>query len=207
MAKKAVIFDLGRVLFDYDEQMLTSFSVSDPEECRRVSEVVFDRLYWDRLDKGTIEEAEIFSEIDRRLPKELAEKGKEAYTNWPWHLPEVPGIRALVEELHDAGVPIYVLSNISIYFAENYRKVPHVASLLNLFDGLVFSGPVHLVKPDPAIFTYILEKYGLKAEECVFIDDNPNNTSAAETLGITTWQFRYDVPELTVFLHKMLKTQ
>ena len=43
---------------------------------------------------------------------------------------------------------------------------------------------VHLAKPDPAIYQTLLDRYGLKAEECVFLDDTVRNVEAAQALGI-----------------------
>ncbi|WP_291976172.1 MULTISPECIES: HAD-IA family hydrolase [unclassified Chelatococcus] len=62
------------------------------------------------------------------------------------------------------------------------------------FDGIVVSGEVRLVKPDPAIFTLFLEQNGLTAGECLFVDDNAANVAAARELGFTVHQFT--APEL-----------
>ena len=51
-------------------------------------------------------------------------------------------------------------------------------------DGGIMSYTVHLAKPDPAIYQTLLGRYGLKAEECVFLDDTVRNVEAAQALGI-----------------------
>ena len=55
--------------------------------------------------------------------------------------------------------------------------------MLHQFDGIVVSGEEKLIKPDPEIFKVLLDRYNLKAEESVFIDDSPANIKTAEGLG------------------------
>ena len=89
-----------------------------------------------------------------------------------------------------------MLSNISRYFVENYEKVPGLRSLFTLFDGLVFSAPVGMVKPTPEIFHYLLDKFHLRAEECTFIDDSELNVEGARNVGIKAILFQNDVEKL-----------
>ncbi len=62
--------------------------------------------------------------------------------------------------------------------------------VFDLFDGLVFSGPLGITKPSKEIFEYLLDKYNLKAEESVFIDDNAGNVTGAESVGIKGLLFK-----------------
>ena len=48
----------------------------------------------------------------------------------------------------------------------------------------MISGIEHVMKPDHRIFELALNRFGIKAEETVFIDDNPNNVQAANEVGI-----------------------
>ena len=84
------------------------------------------------------------------------------------------------------GNKIFVLSNMhkaSIEYLE--RKY----SFWDIFDGIVISCRIHLVKPEPEIFKYILNKYGLEAEETVFIDDTDVHLESASGLGIKPVKF------------------
>ena len=96
-----------------------------------------------------------------------------------------------------------MLSNISIGFAENYKNIPKVNEILSLFDGLVFSGPIGLSKPNAEIFEYLLEKYNLNASDTVFIDDNEKNLAGARNVGINTIHFTGDTEKL----RKALKSE
>ena len=94
----------------------------------------------------------------------------------------------------------YLLSNISIGFSQTYHTVPWIRSLFEQFDGLVLSGTIHMAKPDLEIYEYILKKFSLKAEDCVFIDDNKNNIEGCEKVGIKGYLFDQDVEKLRKFL-------
>lgn len=193
---KNVIFDFGQVLVRFEPEYMTSVYLKNNEDLKTVSKVVFDRLYWDRLDEGTISDDEIINSIKSRLPERLHEAAINAYNNWLFNLPEVKGMREVVMQLKENGVKLFLLSNISKQFVERYNEVDAITSLFSLFDGLVFSGPIGLVKPNKAIFEYILSKYSLNADECLFVDDNAANISGAACLGINTYLFDGDSKKL-----------
>ncbi len=96
------------------------------------------------------------------------------------------GVR-FAQECKEAGHSLYILSNwdpASFLLLEEESP-----EFFNLFDGIVISGDVGLVKPDPAIFEYILKKYDLKPSDTIFIDDQPENIDAAQAMGI--YSIRY----------------
>ena len=75
-------------------------------------------------------------------------------------------------------------------YSEHVRKrSTHTLDFLPYLDGGVFSYQVHRIKPEPEIYRILLEKYELKAEECVFVDDNGKNIQAARELGFRTVHF------------------
>ena len=102
----------------------------------------------------------------------------------------------IITTLKNKGKKLYLLSNISIGFADNYCKNTDVERVLSLFDGLVFSGKIGLVKPNADIFNYLLNKFDLKAEETIFIDDNKKNTDGAKKVGINGYLFDGDVNKI-----------
>ena len=104
------------------------------------------------------------------------------------------------EDIRKSGEGIYLLSNISTGFAENYQNTQWINKLFSNFDGFVFSGVAELVKPNREIFEHILGKFGLVAEECLFIDDNAANIEGAKAVGIQTYLFDGDAEKLRAFL-------
>lgn len=88
----------------------------------------------------------------------------------------------LVAELDHAGVPLFAITNFSGEFWKPFRA--REAWLFDRFRDIVVSGDEKLIKPDPAIFALALERFGLRAEEAVFVDDNAANVEAARAMGM-----------------------
>lgn len=194
------IFDFGNVLGRFDPEAMTAACIPDPEIVRAVYPVAYDRLYWDRLDAGTITDEELHGHFFKRLPQDLAEAAWKAYKGWIGAMLPIAGMEALVQDIKASGGRVYLISNISKGFAENYHGVPWIRNLLSQFDGLVFSGVVGLVKPQKEIFTYLLDTYALDPEECIFIDDRAENTTACQLCGIAGYLFDGDVEKLRSYL-------
>ena len=193
---KNYIFDFGNVLCEFYPDRLSAPYVENPHDLKEISEVVFDRLYWDRLDDGTITDEEVKKEIRSRLSGKKGEIGCKIYDNWVFNLTPVSGMESLIEDLDRKGCKLYLISNISIGFAENYYKVPWMKNLLSKFDGLVFSGILGKTKPGKEIFEYLLGKYSLKSDECIFIDDSQKNLDGAKAVGIKGCLFDGDANSL-----------
>ena len=200
---KNYIFDFGNVLCEFSPEKLTAKYVESAEGIQKVSEVVFDRLYWDKLDKGTIEDEEVKAEIRKRLPASLAENACKAYDNWVVNLPAIDGMEDVVKWVHSRGGKLYLLSSISRGFAENYNKVPWIKDLFSLFDGIVLSGTIGMVKPHREIFEYLLNTYSLKAAECIFIDDSQKNIEGAEKVDIKGYLFDGNAKKLKDYLENV----
>ncbi len=190
------IFDFGNVLARFDPDELTAVHVHDADTRKTVSDVVFDRLYWDRLDDGSITDEEVKRGICSRLPQELHTSACLVYDDWIISMPTIKGMREVVADVKARGGKLYLLSNISVGFAETYSANPAVKDILDLFDGLVFSGPIGLAKPSRAIYEHLLHRFHLTAEECLFIDDNVGNIAAAKAVGIHGYLFDGDVSAL-----------
>ncbi len=197
---KNFIFDLGHVLTPFDAYALTRVYLKDEENVTLVAETVFDRLYWDRLDAGTIEDDEVTAGFLSRLPKELHTAALDAYNNWIVNLHPVPGMCELVRELKAKGGRIFLLSNTSVNLYNNYHRNPWMKELFALFDGLIVSGVIKKTKPNKEIYEYALNTYSLKASETVFIDDNEKNIAGCRAVGIEGYLFDGDAGKLRRFL-------
>ena len=100
----------------------------------------------------------------------------------------IPGVGAVVDDLLDAGVRLYALTNFNheLFAAFGRPRVPQ----LERFSGIVVSGQERLTKPAPAVFRVLLERYGLRGADALFVDDAPANIAAAASLGMDTHLFR-----------------
>ncbi len=99
----------------------------------------------------------------------------------------IPGMPDLVAELDAAGVPLFAITNFSGEFWKPFRA--REAWLFDRFRDIVVSGDEKLIKPDPAIYALALARFGLRAEEAVFVDDNTANVEAAAVMGIGAHHF------------------
>ena len=186
---KNIVFDFGNVLVSFDPRYMTRQYVKDEGDVALVSEVLFDRLYWDRLDAGTITDEETLAECRKRLPERLWDVADKIYYNWIYNIPEVEGMKELVSYLKKTyGVKICLLSNISRYFADHSGEI----DCLKEFDKIVMTGYLGIVKPHKEIFDYLCDYCDIKPEESIFIDDNKANIAGADAYGIHTYLFDGD---------------
>lgn len=197
---KNCIFDFGQVIVHFDTYYMTSKFIENEEDIKLAQDVIFDRFYWDKLDAGTITDDQVADGIKSRLPERLREKAVKVYENWYHNLPLFDGIEQLIKDLKAEGRKIFLLSNISIGFAENYQKNPEINRVLSMFDGLVFSGPLGLTKPNAEIFEHLLDTYGLNPQETIFIDDSEKNIIGAKNVGIKAHLFDGDIEKLKMEL-------
>ena len=142
---------------------------------------------------------EVKEGICSRLSEEDSEIGCRVYDNWVQTMTPVKGMEKLVVDIHNSGKKLFLLSNISEGFAKTYPEVKWIKELFDNFDGIVLSGTIGKTKPNKDIFEYVLGKFGLNADECLFIDDSPKNISAAKAVGIDGYIFD-DADKLREFL-------
>lgn len=204
MKKQVCIFDFGNVLARFDEMKMTKTYLPNQSDAEMVARVLFDRQYWDQLDCGAMTDETCLSAVRARLPEQFHQTAEDIYTHWYAHMPEISGMRELLHELKKKGIRLFLLSNISVGFEKGYSTVPSLATLLDCFEGRVFSGSIGMVKPQPQIYRYLLNRFQLQPEECIFIDDSERNVAGAETVGITGIVFRNDVEQLRQRLYALM---
>lgn len=190
---KNVVFDFGQVIVHFEPSYMVGQFVTDPEDAALLETVVFDRAYWDLLDAGTISDEEVLERCRQRLPERLWDVTKRIYDNWVFNIPEIEGMCDLVKQVREGyGKRVFLLSNISKYFASHADEVPS----LRLFEKCIFSSVCGHVKPNPDMFAYLCRECGILPEETIFIDDNPDNIRGAQACGITGCLFDGDVGKL-----------
>ncbi len=201
MSIKNVIFDFGQVLVHFEPSYMVGVYVSDKDDKALLEEVIFDRLYWDRLDDGTLSDEDAVLAIKKRLPDRLWDVAEKIYYNWVDNIPEIEGMSELIDRIKTRyGVKTFLLSNISKYFASHANEIP----ILNKLDGCVFSGPIGIVKPSREIFEHLCVKYKLSPEECLFIDDRADNIEGAIRCGFKGYIFDGSVERLRDYLDSIL---
>ena len=184
MGIKAVVFDFGGVLIDWNREYLYKHLIPDETERRWFLDNVCKMEWVVQQDGGqTIEEGT--AELIAQYPEHEA-LIRAFYARWPEMVAGAmqEGV-ALVDRLEAAGVPLFGLTNWS---AETFPYAWERFDVLRKFREIVVSGRVGLVKPDPQIFDLMraeIDKHlpGVRPDELVFIDDNLTNAQAATALG------------------------
>ncbi|MDD3940546.1 MAG: HAD family phosphatase [Candidatus Pacebacteria bacterium] len=177
---KNIIFDFGGVLLDWNPKYFYRTFFWDEKEMEHFLSNVCTEEWNAEQDRGRS-----FSEGVKLLQFQHPEyrEAIQLYSDkWEDMLKsELPEGVNLLHELKNQGYCIYGLTNWS---AETIQIVYHKYNFFKLFDGIVVSGEEKLIKPDIRIYHVLLDRYGLKATESVFFDDNVSNVRAAKELGI-----------------------
>jgi 2-haloacid dehalogenase len=177
---KNVIFDFGCVLVYWSQHNLYDTHFGSKE---KTDWFVDNICTWEWNNQ---------TDLGKSFAESVAEKVAE-YPEWETEIRmywerwedmlngEVPGMKEWICELKNAGYKVYGLSNWS---HETFPMVKDKYEAFSMMDGIVMSGEELIAKPDLRIYKILLERYGLKAEECVFIDDRKENIEAGEQIGI-----------------------
>lgn len=189
---KNIVFDMGQVLIRFDTDVFMDRIGVAPEDKPLLRREVFQSVEWSRMDRGSLTDEEAAAIIRARVPERLGEAVYKLVTFWDRPILEIPGMYELVEELKANGYKIYLLSNASLRQHEYWPRIP----CSRFFDGTLISSDVKLVKPQPEIFLLLCMKFGLRAEECFFVDDATLNCEAAHLVGMTPAVFHGDADEI-----------
>ena len=183
----AVIFDVGQVLYHWEPRLLYERLIDDDRALDAFLRDVVSMEWHFQHDLGR-PFAETSAELIARHPEHeaLIRVWGERFIDSVQ--PAVTGMAELVGELQDRGVALYALTNFSAEFWEPFHR--REAYFFARFRDILVSGAEGLVKPDPAIYRLALSRFGLRAEETLFIDDREENVAAAQALGIRSHLFR-----------------
>ena len=183
---RTIIFDIGNVLTVFGwKNFLKSFGF-DAQTEERVGKATMDNPFWNEMNRGKLSEEEMlegFIQNDPSVEKEI----RQIYENLHGILTKANYAIPWIKELKAKGYQVLVLSNFSEKVA---RENADALDFLEYVDGGILSYKDGVIKPDPAIYRLLLDRYGLKPEECVFLDDVPKNVDAAAAFGIATILFR-----------------
>lgn len=181
---KAVVFDVGRVLVEWDLRHLFAKLIDDPEQLDWFCANVVTEGWHFQHDAGR-ELAEMVAERKRDYP-DSADLIDAYATRFLETIPgPVEGTAALIDRLAARDVPLYAITNFaSPFWAEFLPTLPVAAH----FRDVVVSGDEKIAKPDARIFDLAAKRFGHAPEAMLFVDDNAANIAAARALG---WQVHH----------------
>lgn len=183
-----IIFDIGNVLLNFrPEQFLKRFTDDELRIKNFIDNVIRTEL-WLNLDRGIISLKDARVEYLERFPKE-SNLIIAYFNHWKEMLTPITQNIQILRELKSKDYKIYFLSN---FIEEAFDYVQDRYEFFTLVDGKVISSEINYVKPELKIYQYLLEKYNLNPEQCVFIDDIESNLPQAHSLKMKTIHYLVD---------------
>jgi 2-haloacid dehalogenase len=185
-AVRGVVFDVGNVLFPWSPRFLYERLIEDDRALDAFLRDVVTHDWHFQHDAGRP-----FAETSAELIAEHPHH-RDLIETWAPRFNEtigsaIEGMIALVEELDAAGVPLFGITNFSGEFWGPFRDTQPV---FDRFRDVVVSGTERLMKPDAAIYELAVRRFGMSAEELIFIDDRAENVAGAEAVGMHGHVFR-----------------
>jgi 2-haloacid dehalogenase len=183
---KAVIFDVGNVLYGWDPDAFLVRQIADDEARLRFIEDV-DLYAWHETLDGGRPFAEAEAELNEKFPQYAA-----LIAAWSDRFGEtisgpVPGVHAIVEALDARGVPLFAITNFSADFWPPFLAKER--AFFDRFRDIVVSGEVKMLKPDPAIYWLALDRFRLGPADALFVDDREINVQGALAVGMAAHLF------------------
>lgn len=176
---EAVVFDVGKVLFQWDLRHLYAKLIADPAELEWFVSTVVTVEWHFQHDRGR-PAAEMVAERSAQYPEHA-----DLVAAWASRFNEsvpgpVPGSIELVDALHERGVPLYAITNFGHELWAGFRPTQPV---FDRFRDIVVSGTEKLAKPDPAIYRLAEARFGHAPQAMLFVDDNADNIAAVRACG------------------------
>lgn len=178
---KALVFDFGGVLVDWNPHHLYDSYFGSKEKATWFLENICTNEWNSQMDGGK-PFCQGVAELSAQYPEYA--KDIEAYFNrWIEMMgTEIEGMYGLLQEYKAKG---YTLLGLTNWSSDTFCQVKDVYPIFKLLDGMVVSAEEHCIKPSPRIYQILLERFGLNASDCVFIDDRQPNIDGADAVGMT----------------------
>ncbi len=201
---KNIVFDMGKVLLEYDPDRVLSHFIQKEEDKKEINSAVFASQEWVFLDMGVMPEEMALEKMQSHLDTE-EKRRLAADCFWHWHeynMYPKAGMEELIQSLKKDGFGIYLCSNASVRLLSCYREL---IPAIECFDGVLFSAQVKCMKPQKEMYRHLFDRFSLEPGQCFFIDDLPLNIEGARACGMDGYCFDGDVEKLKTYLNDLLK--
>ncbi|RAO99231.1 hypothetical protein PW5551_04650 [Petrotoga sp. 9PW.55.5.1] len=197
---KNIVFDLGNVLFKFEPDEILDGLFNDYHTKEKLKQSVFKTTIWRELDRGSLslfQAKKLFIDKNPDLKDEI----EVLLDNWKNFLHPIDENVKLLPELKKNN-RLYILSN---FHEEAFNYITNKYSFFELFDGMVVSYEVKLIKPERKIYEILLSRYSLVPQDTIFVDDTEENIKAAQELGINGLLYKSELSLEDLFkLEKVL---
>ena len=200
---KNILFDFGRTLVEHPEdgagrRIIEESGIKNEQDIIRVQKIIFNvEKYLNRLDENSLER----EESKKLLKFELEERFHQAIPLIADYninkLPLLKDTLYMLKKLKQDGYRLFITSNLDLLHASQMEN----HEIAKYFDGMVFSSQIGVRKPFREFFETALEKFGVNAEECIFIDDLKENVDGGERCGIKGFVFNDNAQEAIDFIY------
>ncbi|MEI6620830.1 MAG: HAD family phosphatase [Actinomycetes bacterium] len=186
VALDTLVFDLGGVIINWDPRAVFRPYLPDEQTLDRFM-IETDFEGWNaRFDRGLPWDVAT-AEVARTHPEHAHAFGQYERCFTDSVTDVIPGSLALLHDLQDADTRLLALTN---WNAHAFERTRLLHPWLSMFDGIVASGYEGVMKPDPAIFAILVDRYSINVQRTAFIDDRAENVAAAARLGFTGIAFQ-----------------
>ena len=197
---KNIIFDLGNVLISFKPSQYFDKNNYPQTIKAKILADIFGSKEWLMLDNGEITTRKAIDSISERSSLNKDEIAHIFNLRTDIIFPLDSNIK-LLPDLKKQGLSLYYLSN---FPTDIFDEVKEGYFFFRYFDGGIFSAAVKSSKPESRIYEILLERYFLKAEECLYVDDIEINVKTAESLGMKGI-FTGGSPDISKMIEKALK--
>lgn len=195
-----IVFDMGRVLLDYDPYLPCFRHAQNAEDASIVHRAIFADPSWaPMIDGGVMTEEEYLVQAQTRLETERLKVLAAAVMSdwWLDGLYPKSQMDKVIDDLLQKGYRLYILTNCGTRFHDFSYKIP----CYDRFSGVLVSAEEHMLKPNAEIYERLCAKFDLRPEECLFVDDLPQNVEGAKAVGMAGYCYADgDVNRLKAYL-------
>ena len=182
-----VVFDIGNVLVDFRWQELFQDLGFTGEKFERIADATVRCQWWNEFDKGVLSLEEILVEFIRNAP-EYEREIRSIFDHMDTLLSGRDYAEEWILELQERGYKVYILSNMSKPAHEVHGD--GCMRFLKKVDGAILSYQEKMIKPDRCIYELLCERFQIKPETAVFLDDTIKNIEAAKAFGLHAIHFK-----------------
>lgn len=177
---KNIVLDIGKVLIAWEPEAAMRKLGFDETTISAVAAATTDSPDWLLSDRSVLSPEEMLAKFVSNNP--AYEEEIRAFWN-NIHLPaeQYAYTRPWIQTMKEKNYGVYILSNYAYW---TYLHTQEALSFLEDVDGALFSFENHLLKPEPEIYLALCERFGLKPEECIFLDDRQENADGAKAVGM-----------------------
>lgn len=179
---KNIIFDLGNVIINYNQNKIINNFTQKEEEIKYIYDEIFHAPEWTLMDLGDITNDKAIEIINKRNQFKYETLTQDLLHEWYKKQHINRDIVEIAKILKNNGYDLFVLSNMANQTYEYFKN----DEFFGLCTGIVISAQEHIKKPDEKVYKLLLDRYNLNAEECLFIDDDDSgkNYETANRIGI-----------------------